>query len=626
MAKKRPSLRDKNVFKRSKDLDALFGSPEKADDKKPASKSKTETAKPKTTAKKSTSAPKKPAPKKTRARKNTSTRTPRKTTRAKSKTAATPVDDLAALAATASENFDANNTPKPRENLSVSMGGSPAEDLPIDEFGFNIDDLPVALETAPNGPLTAHLPANEAGDVANELNPLIDFPAAMEAPLSGMPTEDMPSEEIGDMEFPTAMAVPPGGAPTENMPSGEIGDNTTPLDIDDFPVATTPENMPSGEIGDDTTPLDIDDFDLSHSALAEVAPPAENAPIPFPAAESSPPTAAWTPAPDTVTSASAASISRENPLYFGTETELNDMFDFRSVAAEAATLPFELPANIEDLSPEERKERERLLNDPRIREQFIQIYNAIDAEYEHILDDNISVSKEITDWAHKLLAETRQIVMNYQIKYLAKAEWNIEQVRARFDRAEESAKQAEKWSRWLIVWGMLWFVVFVYLIFNPDYLLKYLVSNDAISDLLVPDIFLRSLFFGAIGGVAAVFHSLLRYITKRTFDVEYVLSYFVKPFMGMIVGTLIYLIVFVVMRPFGLTPTVLNQTGADGTQTSRLIFEVLSYFLATAAGFKENLVFDLLNKTLKILFRDSDTDTDIEPPLPPPGPFSKNTA
>ena len=89
----------------------------------------------------------------------------------------------------------------------------------------------------------------------------------------------------------------------------------------------------------------------------------------------------------------------------------------------------------------------------------------------------------------------------------------------------------------------------------------------------------------------------------------------------MIVGTLIYLMVFVVMRPFGLTPSILQQN--TGT-TSRLIFEVLSYFLATAAGFKENLAFDLLGRVLKVIFRDTEVEEEVVPP-PPPGPFTEET-
>ncbi len=626
MARKRPSLRDKNVFKRSKEkeLDALFGIQPKsetakdtpaAETKKPARRTRRKTA----TAKKSAakkSASEKPAVKaKTTAKKST-TRARKTTTRSrrKAKTATVPVDDLAALAA-AAESTAPKDAPAPRNPLSVSVG----EPDSAGEY-----DFPVALETAPGGPLTEHLPAHEIGDITDTIDPLADFPAATPAPDF---TENLPAEEIGDMAFPPAMETPPGGAPVEALPSGEIGDDTTPLAAADFPVAAEP---PAPAAPSDTSAA-ADDFDLSallDSALAETPAPAKPAPQPassappaapaaptFPAAETSPPPAAWTTGAVSTPTSSSVSRSTAMSLGFGADDSL---FDFTHTADEPPTLTFELPTDAEDLSPEEMKERRRLLQDPRIREQFLQVYNAIDALYEQILDENISVSKEITDWAHKLLAETRYIVMNYQVKYLAKAEWNIEQVKARFDRAEESARQAEKWSRWLVIWGMIWFVVFVYLIFNPDFLLKYLTSNQALSDLLVPDVFLRSLFFGAIGGVAAVFHSLLKYVTKRQFDVEYVLSYFVKPFMGMIVGTLIYLMVYVVMRPFGLTPAVLQQTNGS---TSRLIFEVLSYFMAAAAGFKENLAFDLLGRVLKVIFRDTDVAEDVVPP-PPPGPFS----
>ncbi len=635
MARKRPSLRDKNVFKRSKEkeLDALFGvqpkseaaeKPAAAEPKKPArrTRKKTTTAKKsaaeKPTAEKPTAKTKSASKRTTRTRKTT-TRTSRKTKSSTVKTS--PLEDLAALA-TAAEASPPTNVPAPRDPLSVSVGEPPAENLPTGEAGDVSEyDFPVALETAPGGPLTEHLPANEIGDVTDALDPLTDFPAAMDAPQF---TENLPSEEIGDIDFPTAMETPPGGAPVESLPSGEIGDDTTPLDVMDFPTAAEPP---------DSTPVakpssTADDFDLSallDSALAETPAPAKPAATEtsvapaapatseLPAAETPPP--AWT--SSSVGTPTSSSISRSSAMSLGLGAD-DTLFDFMHTAAETPTLTFELPTDAEDLTPEEMKERRRLLQDPRIREQFVQVYNAIDALYEQILDENISVSKEITDWAHKLLAETRYIVMNYQIKYLAKAEWNIEQVKARFDRAEESARQAERWSRWLVIWGMVWFVVFVYLIFNPDFLLKYLTSNQALSDLLVPDVFLRSLFFGAIGGVAAVFHSLLKYVTKRQFDVEYVLSYFVKPFMGMIVGTLIYLMVYVVMRPFGLTPAVLQQTSGS---TSRLIFEVLSYFMAAAAGFKENLAFDLLGRVLKVIFRDTDVDEEIVPP-PPPGPFS----
>lgn len=680
MTKKRPSLKDKDVFKRSRDLDTLFGSPAEAEENKPQTRVETPTvevppvfvATPSSTVVPSakTTEPPTPAVKRTPARKNTtptSNKKPADPLPPKSPVIVLPAPRIA-------ETEDPSVFPPA---LEMPPTGVLTEDLPAGEIGettAEVDayDFPVAMATPPTGPLSENMPAGEMGPQTGEVD-AHDFPVAMEtSPL----TEDLPAGEMGlqtgevdAYDFPVAMETSPL---TEDLPTGEMGLQTDEMDMLDFPVAmetpptgTLTEDLPVNEAGPqtgstnasgflnfapipanepvapaDTIPFEEDDdLDLLASALAENAAPVATQPVPLtttapvttiPAKPLPPARPVPTTLPVSTSTAPAvtagaptstsAYVSRETPLSFAGDDMPEDFFDFRAVAEGPKTVSFELPTNAEDLTPEERKERMRLLNDPRIREQFLQVYNAIDAQYEHILNNNVSVSPEITDWAHKLLAETRYIIMNYQIKYLAKAEWNIEQVRARLDRAEESARQADKWSRWITIWGMLWFIVFVYLIFKPDYLLGALTSSVALSSLLVPEIFLRSLFFGAIGGVAAVFYSLLRYVTRRTFDIEFVISYFVKPFMGMIVGTLVYLIVFVVMQFFNITPALLNTPTTATDQTKRLIFEVLSYFLSAAAGFKENLVFDLLNKVMKAIFRDADTSTEVEAPPAPVGP------
>ncbi len=569
MARKRASLKDKNVFKRSRELDALFGSPAHAEEESAA--------------------------------------------------AETPQSDAPAEAAPATTPVTEASRPEPQEDLPVGEAA-------LDELTFDPASLPPALETPPGGPLTEDLPSAEIGDDAPDVDDLFDFPPALETPPGGPLTEDLPSAEIGDdasaidgtLNFPPALETAPSGeaAPADALPADDIDMAlfNSVLAEDPAPVASasvTPPpagSSPAADIASHESGLDFEPATTPPPAIPArpVAPPA-----PRPAVSAGAEGAAGGP----------GFVSRATPLTFSGADMADDFFDFTRFDREAPTASFELPANIDILTPEERKERAKLLQDPRIREQFMQVYNAIDAEYEHILNDNVSVSREITDWAHKLLAETRYIIMNYQLEYLAKAEWNIEQVRARLDRAEESTHYSQKWSWRLLVWGMAWFVIFVYLIFKPDYLSLFLKSNNAISDLLVVEIFLRTIFFGGIGGVAAIFHNLLRYVTKRTFDTEYILSYFAKPFMGMIVGTLVYLIVFVVMRPFQITPEVLQNTAA-GSDTSRFVFEVLSYFMATAAGFKENLVFDLMNKVMKIIFRDAPSQSDVVPPPPPPGPFS----
>ncbi|MFQ5576882.1 MAG: hypothetical protein ACE5G8_07835 [Anaerolineae bacterium] len=586
MAKKRPSLKDKDVFKRSKELDALFGSPTQAEEE-----SVTEETTPQVTE--------------------------------------TPPPDAPAAPAAAEE----------------AAGAPPGGDEPPTPA----TDL-VAQDAASFPPATA---AEGAPDISADLATLVeDLPAGdtVAAPPGAPPVEDLPVGEIGEftpgvddrLDFPAALEAPPGGPPVEDLPAGEAGDIVPDVDETlDFPAAL--ETPPPGETGAPPE-ADVADIDLLDSALAEeplpvsladsadgqAAAPVTTRPVPPPSSpppsfQPGAPYASVSPAPAAAaqpptTATGAPVVSRTTRLSLAGDDMVDDTFDFSSIGAETPDIPFELPQElIESLTPEERKKRTIHLKDPRIREQFLQVYNAIDTEYEHILKSDVSVSKSITDWSHRLLGETRHIIMNYQIEFLDKAEWNIEQVRARLDRAEESSRQGGKWSLWITLWGIVWFLLFVYLIFKPDYLQKILASQTALSDLLVPDVFLRTIFFGGIGGVAAVFYSLLRYVSERRFDKAFVLSYFTKPFMGMIVASLIYLIVFVVMRPFNITPNI-DFNGGD--ETSRFVFEVLSYILAAAAGFKENLFFDLLSKVMKILFRDTDTTQEVEAPHPPPGPFT----
>jgi len=323
------------------------------------------------------------------------------------------------------------------------------------------------------------------------------------------------------------------------------------------------------------------------------------------------------------TTGSAVAVSKMTPLTLGDESP-KDIFDFMGVADEPETIRYQIPEDIEELTPEERKRRMLLLKDKYVKEQFEKIYKAIDVEYERILDNNVSSNKGITDWAHNLLAETRYILMNYQIEHLPKAEWNIQQVRARLDRAEESEKWRKRWVWPIIGWGLIWFFSFVILTFNPGGLLFLLTNNDpsTVSELLVPSIFLRAVFFGGIGGVASVFFSVIKYTSDRSYDKEYNVSYFVKPFMGMITGALVYLIVYVVARPFGIAPTIAINNLSEPT-TGKLVFEVVTYFLALAAGFQEHVFFKILSRMVKIILRDTqDKGEGVSAAAPPASPFS----
>jgi hypothetical protein len=287
-----------------------------------------------------------------------------------------------------------------------------------------------------------------------------------------------------------------------------------------------------------------------------------------------------------------------------------DLLDDTSAEAAAAAL-IGAPESVE-LTEEQRAE---LLRRRSVVEDFAALDKAIDAQYERILRENISVNRAVTDWCHNLLAEARTIVLHRQVERLARAEWNVEQVRARLDRAGESRKQANRYAWLIAIWGIIWFGFFVYLIFDPLAVFRLFPFAGGDDTFLVPEVFLRSLFFGGIGGVAAVFFYLLKYVQERSFDSQYVLSYVAKPFMGMMLGSMIYLTVFVVMRVLGLAP--IGLRGEDTQGVTDIMYMAILYFTAMAAGFRENLAFALLSRVIKTVLGGEQEEEEPSAPSPP---------
>jgi hypothetical protein len=419
----------------------------------------------------------------------------------------------------------------------------------------------------------------EAATGEAALPPLATTPAAP-APPGSEPTTPPPPPPAAVRPMP---APPPSTAPA--YPQG--GPASTPP-----PVMERPRPVPPPQ-----TPLS------SPGAPAGMPPPVA-APAP------PPPTPAVAP-PSTVTGAPDLSVQRPARYIQMMGEDLDLSVEERSadaVAAEQVGAPEDL-----ELTPEQQA---KLLRSPSVKDKLANLDKAIDGQYERILQDNVSVNKPISDWCQNMLAEAREIVLSQDVDRLARAEWDVEQVRARLDRAVESRKQANRFAWPITIWGVLWFGAFVYLIFNPTFILQLLAIGESNDPLLVPQIFLRALFFGGIGGVAAVFYHLFKYVRERTFDSQYVLSYVGKPFMGMILGSMIYLTVFVLMRVVGLAPV--GVQGNEVNPTTEVMYTALLFFIAMAAGFKENLAFDLLNRVIKAVLRSEEEEEVPVPEASPP--------
>jgi hypothetical protein len=335
-------------------------------------------------------------------------------------------------------------------------------------------------------------------------------------------------------------------------------------------------------------------------------------PPPAPAASAQPPLG--TP-PSTATGAPDLSAPR-SPRFIGMVGKDYDVLAEELSADAAAAALVGIPQGA-TLTPEQRAQQ---LRRPSVQKKLVDLDRAIAGQYDRILQQNASVNKPITDWCQNMLAEARTIVLNLQVDNLAKAEWDLEQVRARLDRADESQRQAQRLAWPITAWGLAWFLVFVYFIFNPTLIIKLLgIDTGNVNDaFLVPHIFLRALFFGGIGGVAAVFYHLFKYVRERNFDSQFALSYIGKPFMGMILGSMIYLMVFVVMRVLKIAPAGL-ETGNAGEVTDSAYTAIL-FFVAMATGFKENLAFNMLNRLIKAVLGDEQPpEQGSTPPATTPG-------
>jgi hypothetical protein len=432
----------------------------------------------------------------------------------------------------------------------------------------------------------------------------------------GSEAESQPIPQDGSASTPEGM--PQGEADLEDMLSAEFGaavDETAPsaeLDLDE---------LLSAEAGAaDATLPELATTPAAATPPVSGPPPTVERPAPAPpptTIPSAPPADVGVPAaaspPSTETGAPDLSVPRQ-PRYRYITPVVDDEFDIlaEEMSADAAAAARVGAPEAVRLSAEQRA---RLLKRRSVQQDMVRIEREIEGQYDRILSRNVSVSKPITDWCHNMLAEARTIVLNLQVERLAKAEWDVEQVRARLDRADESSKWSKRLGGFIAAWGIIWFGVFVYLVFKPSVIISLLGISPAGEEFLVPDVFLRALFFGGIGGVAAVFYHLFKYVRERSFDPQYTISYFGKPLMGMILGSIIYLTLFVLMRTLNILPSGLE--GGEVADVTDLMYVVILYFVAMAAGFKENLAFDLLNRVVKsILGKEEESE---ELPTPPGG-------
>jgi hypothetical protein len=291
-----------------------------------------------------------------------------------------------------------------------------------------------------------------------------------------------------------------------------------------------------------------------------------------------------------------------------------DLGEAGSVVADVqmggAVEQLELPELV--LSEEEKKELLRRWGGARLQE----LDDEISRTYDQVLS-RVGENEDIATECYNKLLKSRDIVLRRDASRIPQAEYYVAQVQARLKRATDSEKGASKWAWWITGWGFLWGLVFLVGLVAPN-IFDLPLGSDSLLDLPVEiDVvtFLSAMIWGGLGGVVAVWYSLFKHVGRRDFDTQYNLSYVGKPFLGLVLGATVYMLFHLLMTlrilPIGL------QTD-DGTTLSSVTPWII-YPVSWACGFKENRIFDLVDRVMKRIFSGKEVEEPIEPEeLTPP--------
>ena len=258
--------------------------------------------------------------------------------------------------------------------------------------------------------------------------------------------------------------------------------------------------------------------------------------------------------------------------------------------------PIQLPDRV--LTEEERTQILAWLG-----EEWIQtLESSIDESYDEVRRE-VGTNKNITTECYNKLLQARDIVLRRDVAQSAQAEYYVEDVRTRLTRAAESEKSAKRHQWWILIWGLFWFVAFMALLFviNEGWFWNYIAPTGLTNVVVDMEVFLTTMIWGGIGGVVSILYSLFKHVGQRDFDAHYKLSYLGKPFLGVILGATVYMVFNLVLRTLGILPAGLE--GVEGiADTAFTVAPGVLYLVAWASGFKENTIFELVDRTMKRIF------------------------
>jgi hypothetical protein len=279
-----------------------------------------------------------------------------------------------------------------------------------------------------------------------------------------------------------------------------------------------------------------------------------------------------------------------------------------SGADDSALLPDVVSTEPTSLTRQESKEIMSKLR----RSDLNALDREVDALYQKV-SVLLSGRRKEASVAFDILRRVRLILLKDPEQY-ADAEYMVNQVRARMNQIEQSIEGGRANAPRIFAYQTIWMVVLALLALITTvngttfsawiaFLLGVEVTSPQLNWAVL---FMSTLAWGGIGGVTSALWSLYHHISvERDYDPVENLWYYSQPVLGMVLGGIVFLVLgsgFLVVQ--------VDLAAQDAALGARL----LPAAVAVVAGFRQNMVLDLIERIISLIVPEQkETSSALQP-------------
>jgi hypothetical protein len=225
----------------------------------------------------------------------------------------------------------------------------------------------------------------------------------------------------------------------------------------------------------------------------------------------------------------------------------------------------------------------------------------IDRLYREITEE-FTTPPDVAQKMLEQLREARQMMIDNPEEF-GTAEYRVMQVAASMQRRRQSRQQARGFGPWLFLYLAFWLLVYTVGLVFVTQISAFVQTWGRLTEAQLANLapILNTMLWGGIGGVVGGMYALWYHISDRQdFDKNYAMWYYVQPLMGLVLGAITFLILaggFLIVQ--------VNIADPNASAGARLI----PYLVAVLAGFKQDFVYDQLERVVSIFAPGAKTES-----------------